>query len=201
MNDEDGRSGARNGCLCVLLHGCDVSALICTVCKRGAVICRCGVVWCCRPSWLPVVIVHQGDQGWGMLPWDYPVRVTWSSCNAFKGHVFLCLSVCVCVWLSVLSVVCECIPDPHLHSDLSVNCLWSSSSPFLFHSLPSLHPSSQSTDLRGKPHISLGCPSRSLSISPNQMFKSCLFVYPMELTLIDAYHKTASARWCHIPWY
>lgn len=162
--------------------GVNVWMLICAV--RERVICRCGVVWCCRPSWLPVVLVHQGDQGWGMLPWDYPVRVTWSACNAFKAHGFcVSASVCVFMWLSALSVACECIPALHLNSDPSMNCLWGSS--FLFFCLilcASLHPSSQSTDLRGMAHTSPGCSSRSLSISPNQMFKSCLFVYPVEVT-------------------
>lgn len=97
-----------------------------------------GVVWCCRPSWLPVVIVHQQDQGWGMLPWDYPMRVTWSACNAFKSHVFVSWCVCLCV----LSMVCECIPDLHLNSDPSMNCLWSSSVSFLFH-FPSMLPLNQ----------------------------------------------------------
>lgn len=115
--------------------GVNVWMLICAV--RERVICRCGVVWCCRPSWLPVVLVHQGDQGWGMLPWDYPVRVTWSACNAFKDHGFcVSASVCVFVWLSALSVACECIPALHLNSDPSMNCLWGSSFLFfLFHSL------------------------------------------------------------------
>lgn len=30
-----------------------------------------------------------------MLPWDYPVTVTWSSCTAFEGCVFSVFCVCV----------------------------------------------------------------------------------------------------------
>lgn len=163
--------------------------------KEGAVICRCGVVWCCRPSWLPVAIFHQGDQGWGMLPWDYPVRVTWSGSNAFKGHgfcVFLCVAQCVKRGLWVHS---RPPPESWPECELSPRFFLSF---FCFVFCPSLHPSSHSTDLRGKPHISPGCLSHSASISPNQMFKSCLFVFAT-LWLMPTIKLCAC--WCCIPLY
>lgn len=170
--------------------GVNVWMLICTVCER--VICRCGVVWCCRPSWLPVVLVHQGDQGWGMLPWDYPVRVTWSACDAFKDHGF-CVSVCVFMWLSALSVACECIPALHLNSDPSMNCLWGSSFLFFvsFSALSSILPPNQqiSEEWLTPPQ---GAP---LALLTRCLKAVCLFTPCKSLRLM------ATIKLCHIPLY
>lgn len=127
-----------------------------------------------------------GRSGWGMLPWDYPVRVTWCGCSAFKSHVFVC--ECVCQWVKCGLWVHswpppECWPD----CELSQWCFFVE-----FSGLPCTLPSHlQASE---EQHTAPWCVLSLCLFSHNQI----VFVYLMDITVIDVLHKADSSDWCHI---